>query len=141
MSRSSYGEKAWSFETARFEVALYIEPAYYETWGDDETDDGIRSGRLVCFDSTVVVSLDGEEIAADNLGQSVYEDGNVKAFWTDHRDPDPMNRNCTIMRAARGENAVVCHYFPSMVRQAISEARAALRNVPYIRQPNPQQHQ
>jgi len=37
-----------------------------------------------------------------------------------------MNRNCAPMRAARGDNVVVGHYFPQMVRQAIADARRTL---------------
>ena len=57
----------------------------------------------------------------------------LERFWTDHRDSDPMNRNCSIMRAARGGNVVICHYFPDMVRTAVDEARKALANIPYLR--------
>jgi hypothetical protein len=34
-----------------------------------------------------------------------------------------MNRNCSIMRAARGGNVCICHYFPGMVAEAINAAR------------------
>ena len=101
-------EKVWSFKTARFEVALYIEPAYYESWGDDET----------CFDSEVVVMLDGVTIGSCCLEQSFYEADNEMAFWIGHRNPDPMSRNCN---------------FPDMVREAISQARKCLARTPEMR--------
>ena len=44
-----------------------------------------------------------------------------------------MNRNCTIMRAARGGNVCIGHYFPSMVHEAISEARKTLASTPKLR--------
>jgi hypothetical protein len=62
-----------------------------------------------------------------------YAEPEDREFYTGHRDTDPMNRNCSIMRAARSENVVICHYFPSMVQEAISAARtelARLKSVP-----------
>jgi hypothetical protein len=38
-----------------------------------------------------------------------------------------MNRNCSLMRQARGQIVVICHYFPDMVRIVCAEARATLR--------------
>ena len=130
-------ETVWSFKTARFSVALEItyEPNYQYD-GDDEDgsiQDAIYRGDYVAFDSAVVVRLDGRVIANDYLGGSVYGADEVDHFWTDHRCADPMNRNCSIMRAARGGHVVICHYFPDMVRIAIGEARNALANVPYLR--------
>lgn len=133
-------ERVWEFKTARFTVALEI--AHDDSYRyDGEDADGstqfdLDTGELVAFDSRVVVELDGQEIGADHLGGSVYRAGDESAFWTDHRDPDPMNRNCSIMRAARGENCVICHYFPDMVRVAIAEARKTLATrpaLPYMR--------
>lgn len=130
-------ETVWTFETARFSVALEITREYnYQYDGDDEDgsiQDAIYRGELIAFDSAAVVRLDGRVIAVDHLGGSVYAAGEVERFWTDHRDSDPMNRNCSIMRAARGGNVVIGHYFPDMVRIAIGEARNALANVPYLR--------
>lgn len=37
-----------------------------------------------------------------------------------------MNRNCSIMRAANGDNVMIGHYFPDMVREAVRQARAWL---------------
>ena len=130
----------WSFETARFCVSLRIErDRHYRYDGDDESGEvqaKLDSGEYIAFDSAVTVELDGIEIAADYLGGSVYDRETVSEFWTGHRDSDPMNRNCSIMRAARG-NCSIGHYFPDMVASAIAEARAhvaALNPVPYIRE-------
>jgi hypothetical protein len=131
----------WQFRTKRFRVSLEVTRDHgYQYDGDDEdgeTQAKLDSGEYVAFDSRVIVELDGEEIGADSLGGSVYADGEEEQFWTAHRDPDPMNRNCSIMRAARGERCVICHYFPDMVRLAIAEARQHIREqpaAPYIRE-------
>lgn len=130
----------WVFETARFQVRLEIEPIHgYRYDGDDEnneTQNALDSGAYVAFESRVIVELDGEEIGDDSLYGSVYERDNVATFWTDHRDSDPMNRNCSIMRQARGGNVCIGHYFPDMVRIAIKEARehvAAIKDKPRLR--------
>ncbi|RWF33768.1 hypothetical protein [Mesorhizobium sp.] len=120
----------WVHQTARFRVRLEIEPDNnYRYDGDDEngeTQASLDSGEFVAFDSAVIVELDGEEIARNTLGGSVYDSDRVAEFWTDHRCSDPMNRNSSIMRAARGSNVSICHYFPDMVREAIGEARTAV---------------
>ena len=127
------------FKTARFEVELLIERNFcYQYDGDDEngeTQAKLDGGEYVAFDSRVVVYLDGEEIASasDSLSGSVYGADDWREFFTAHRDSDPMNRNCSIMRAARGDNCCICHYFPDMVAQAVAEARRVLRSRPFIR--------
>lgn len=126
----------WSFVTARFRVQLDIESDYNHKYdGDDENGEIQRmldDGELVAFDSSVRVYLDGNLIGADYLGASIYQIGKEYEFWTAHRDPNPMNRNCSIMRAARG-NVTICHYFPDMVREAIKAARQHLENLPTLR--------
>lgn len=132
-------ETVWSFSTARFRVELELErlqPYRYD--GDDETgetQEAIDNGELVAFDSLVRVWLinpHGEdfEIAWDSLGGSVYGADSYDEFFKAHRDSDAMNRNCSLMRDARGANVVICHYFPDMVRNAI---RAARETMPRLR--------
>lgn len=127
----------WRFRTKRFTVALQLseEPGYrYD--GDDEdgeTQAPLDSGEFVAFDSRVIVYLDGEEIGSDSLGGSVYAADSVAEFWTAHRDPNPMNRNCSEMRAAHGGNMCIGHYFPDMVSEAIRQARAFLCSAPRMR--------
>lgn len=121
----------WQFKTARFTVGLYLQrDRSYRYDGDDEngeTQAALDSGEYVAFDSVVRVALDGETIAENHLGGSVYAAETVSEFWTAHRDPNPMNRNCAAMRLASGgsEDARVsiCHYFPGMVSEAIADAR------------------
>jgi hypothetical protein len=139
--RGTFGT-VWSYRTKRFTVSLKLERDYrYKYDGDDEdgeTQAKLDSGEYVAFDSAVTVELDGEEIGFDSLHGSVYGADTVAEFYTAHRDPDVMNRNCSIMRAAMGDNVVICHYFPGMVLQAISAAREELRSrrdaIPYIRE-------
>ena len=130
-------ETVWAFKTARFTVELQIAQDYgYQYDGDDEdgeTQRRLDSGEYVAFDSRVVVYCAGREVGFDSLGGSVYAAGDVSEFWTAHRDANPMNRNCKAFREARGANSVICHYFPAMVAQAISEARKALCEAPKLR--------
>lgn len=124
----------WSFETARFKVLCTAEPEHHEdlSWDHDgSVRAGIDSGDYDLFCAKVTVFLDGREIASDYLGGCVYAPGE---FVESHRDPDPMNRNCSIMRDARGARMCIGHYFPDMVSIAIAEARQVLRDAPYIRQ-------
>lgn len=127
----------WSFRTARFAVYLEVTPDYgYQYDGDDEggeTQAKLDSGEYVAFDSRVTVHLDGQEVGSDSLGGSVYAADEVDTFWTDHRCPDPLDRNCSIMRKARGTNVVICHYFPDMVHQAIADARNTLAKLQTVR--------
>jgi hypothetical protein len=134
----------WTFKTKRFRVSLDLQRDHsYRYDGEDEngeTQAALNSGEFVAFDSKVTVEFDGEEIAADYLGGSVYGADNVANFYTEHRSADPLNRNCTIMRAANGGNCSIGHYFPDLVRQAIGEAREAMQerkreaeSLPYIR--------
>lgn len=121
-----YRELIWAFKTARFDVRFYAEETdgLDLSWDEDgSTFEGLAPGELVAFCACVEVSMDGRTIATDYLGECIYR--SAEEFCTGHRDPDPMNRNCSIMRAAKG-NVSICHYFPDMVSTAIEEAREAL---------------
>lgn len=120
-------QNMYRFAIGRFEIRADIEPCadIDLSWDDDgETRAGLESGGLEAFDTRVSVWLNGVKIGEDWLCQSIYSD--PSEFFTSHRDSDPMSRNCSIMRAARGDNVVFCHYFPSMVQAAIADARAWL---------------
>lgn len=133
----SNGEIVWTFATKNFDIRLRVERDWnYKYEGADE--DGsyqaqIDTGEIIAFDSAVEVVFRGEVIGADYLGGSTYYEHSAAEFWTAHRDPNPMNRNCSLYRAARGENCVICHYFPEMVRQAIAAARAHFASAPKLR--------
>ena len=117
----------WRFTIGRFTVKAEIEESQDLdlSWDDTgEVREKLDSGEFVAFDTKVSVWLNGCEIGTDWLCQSIYAD--ASDFFADHRDPDPMNRNCSLMRAALGDRVCIGHYFPNMVREAISEARAWL---------------
>lgn len=129
---------AWQFKTASFRVYLEVHEEYDTdlSWDDDGSAlEGLNNGTLTAFTAEVIVRHrdTGLRLGSDSLSGCIYS--SVDEFVTGHRDTDPMNRNCSIMRAARGENVVICHYFPDMVRSAIHEARNTLRDLKagYIR--------
>lgn len=111
-------EEMWRFETARFVVKWEITTDYDVDLSWDETGETrkkLESGLWECFQSRVVVELNGRVIGEDYLGGSIYE--NPSEF----RDHIGMN--------ARGHGS----YFSQMVREAIAEARKTLANVPHVR--------
>ena len=125
----------WQFTIGRFTIRAHIESRYDLDlcWCETgETAAKLDSGEWQAFDTWVTVEINGRVIGEDSLHGSIYAD--PMEFFTDHRSADPMNRNCTIMRAAwRGEGnpdakVSICHYFPDMVRTAISEARDWMRD-------------
>lgn len=136
----------WKFapKGSRFQVQLRIERERgYKYDGDDPDGDQQRrldDGDDVAFGSICEVLLDGEVIGTDSIWGSVYQDGTESEFWTAHRDPDPMNRNCSAMREARGGSpdarVSICHYFPDLVASAIDEARQYVHDMtvpPFVR--------
>lgn len=128
----------WSFETDRFFVGLYAEPEDLDpadTFEFPEDIEAVRNGSVEWFNAVVrvyhkngVSPYQWPQVGFDSLGACAYK--TLAEFYTSHRDPDPMNRNCSIMRAARGSNVCICHYFPDMVREAIADAR---RNISGMR--------
>lgn len=119
--------RMYEFTIGRFTIAADIHPSddLDLSWDDDgEARANLESGLWEAFDTKVSVRFNGVEIASDWLCQSIYAD--PSEFFSDHRDADPMNRNCSVMRAARGDNVMIGHYFPDMVRNAVNEARAWL---------------
>lgn len=123
----------WRFQSGRFTVTCTAleEDCPDLSWDDTgEAREGIESGEFVLFCAKVAVYFDGNEVARDYLGNCIYR--SFEEFTTSHRDPDPMNRNCSVMRAAKGR-VTICHYFPDMVATAVAEARKALCNMPRLR--------
>lgn len=134
MCRSTQTEM-FRFETANFVVRATIsvdqdvDVSFDET---SETRDKLDSGEWQAFGTIVTVSTKaGIELGSDSLWGSIY--ANPREFFSDYRGADPMNRNCSAMRAARGANSVICHYFPDMIREAIGAARKALADMPKVR--------
>ena len=120
----------WTFETPHFLVTFEPEPEYLDPSDCFESKEDVErasSGNLhdwFCAVVKVYASRDDGfvyEIGSDSLGACSY--ASFDDFVASHRDRDPMNRNCSVMRAKRGEYVVICHYFPDMVRQAIADAR------------------
>jgi hypothetical protein len=114
----------YRFDIGRFSIRAEISPCHDVdlSWDDTgETREKLESGAWEAFDTCVSVRLNGIEIGANYLGQSIYED--PQGFFSEHRDADPMSRNCSVMRAAKGDHVCICHYFPGMVSEAVREAR------------------
>jgi hypothetical protein len=117
----------WDFRIGRFLVVAQIEPCQDCDLSWDETGEtqaNLSNGLWEAFDTRVQVYFNGAVIGENWLCGSIYE--NPADFFSDHRGKDPMNRNCSLMRASKGDNVVICHYFPDMVSEAIKEARAWL---------------
>lgn len=123
------------FETANFIVRATIEPDedLDLSWDEDgETCSKLVSGEYEAFGTVVTVrTRSGTLLAETSLWGSIY--AKPADFFSAHRDPNPMNRNCMAMREARSSSAVICHYFPSLVSEAISDARKALATLPKLR--------
>lgn len=125
-------ESFWSFETANFLIEFTPLEEMEDPRNQFEFPEDVefaRRGGAAWFTARVRVWLktgedDLEELATDYLGACSYR--SFREFVADHRAPDPMNRNCSLMRAAKGENVVVCAYFTGMVRTAVREARSYL---------------
>lgn len=119
-----HGETVWEFNTAKFRITLEILPEDMDpadSFEFDEDIEAVRNDDVEWFSAKVAVYFKGVEIASDHLGGCAYN--SIEEFYTSHRDANPLNRNCQAFRAVHGENSVIGHYFPDMVRQAIGEAR------------------
>ena len=133
-------ETVWQFETASFRVEFAVAPEDMAPEDSFEFDDdvaAVRNGDVewFCARVQVIVKADVGDgriaeavIGEDHLGGCAYH--TVREFYTSHRDPDALNRNCSIMR---GQNRSIGHYFPSMVAEAIDMARRTLDNLPTLR--------
>lgn len=128
-------EEVWRFETANLSVVLEVTPCTddpAESFEFPEDIEAINSGLVDWFNArTRVLTKAGEELGADYLGSCSYN--SVREFFTSHRTADALNRNCSVMREVRGQNVVICEYFPSMVREAIRSARHTLSKLKALR--------
>lgn len=122
-------ENIWSFKTKNFTVCLDALPEddLDLSWdGSGDARRGLDTGGYVAFCARAqAFDPEGRLLAADYLGNCIYE--SLEEFGSAHRDPDPLNRNSSIMRAKRGQHTAIGHYFPDMVRIVCRGARAALR--------------
>jgi hypothetical protein len=109
------GEQVWKFETARFTVALEIEPEDMDPadcFQFQEDIDAVRNGEVEWFQARVAVYLDGVLVGWDSLGGCAYR--SVAEFYDGHI-------------GQKGS------YFTDMVRQAIADARKMLCDRPQLR--------
>lgn len=113
------------FKTANFVVRATI------TEDDDadisfdetaETRDKLASGEWVVFVTHVTVAFRGAVIGEDYLGGSIY--AHPREFFTEHYG---------LAAKSRADGCNYGSYFPGMVREAISEARKALADMPRVR--------
>lgn len=118
----------WTFETKNFSVEFSAEEERdLDLSFDDDGSiaEGLDSGKYVAFCAMVrvIYKPTGAVVGGDSLGGCIYE--SVEEFITSHRDSDPMNRNCSIMRAKHpaGPKVSICHYFPDMIAEAVANAR------------------
>jgi hypothetical protein len=129
-------DAVWSFQTREFFVGFYAEPEEMgpeDSFEFQEDIDAVNNGEVEWFSAAVRVYFKNGseheynwiEIGSDHLGGCAYR--TIREFYTAHRDPDPLNRNSSIMHAAKGDNVVICHYFPDMVRLAVKDARKQVR--------------
>lgn len=129
----------WSFTTKHYAVALFAEEEDLDPADSFSDKRDVRYAKAAYrygnwekpsrwFMAVVAVYLDGRRIGMDILGGCSYK--SFHEFYAGHRDKDPLNRNCTIMRRAKtGDPAgkiSIGHYFPDMVREAITNARVTL---------------
>ncbi|WP_316397329.1 hypothetical protein [Bradyrhizobium sp. 33ap4] len=124
----------YRFETKHFQIIASIVPDtdLDLSWDEDgETRAKLESGEYEAFGTVVDVFCNSAKVGSDSLWGSIYV--NPREFFDGHRDADPLNRNSSIMRDARGQNVCICHYFPDMIRQAIREARETLDDMPALR--------
>ena len=129
----------WSFETARYTVAFFAleedaDPA--DLMDNNNEIERIRnsSNPAGWFCAAIgVYDEHGKLIGSDYLGACSY--GSFREFYSDHRNSNQAHRNCSVqqwysrkdgrkLKSPRRTKYVVCHYFPGMVREAISEAKA-----------------
>jgi hypothetical protein len=121
----------YKFQTRRFIVEVVALPEDYLdlSWDESgETAQKIETGELCAFQVEARVSFCGEygepiKLGADYLGGCVYE--SPEAF-RDHFGVRPYERE---LSAKHGGPVTVCHYFSSMVREAIAQARCNMDTI------------
>jgi hypothetical protein len=124
----------WRFDTPRYTVAFWAEEEDMAPEDGMEFPEDVEFARQddpahwFCAFVGVFKSTDPSLHDDDNwygcvsysvLGGCSYN--SFREFYAGHRQGGPENRNCL---ATKARNVAVCHYFPDMVRQALSEARS-----------------
>jgi hypothetical protein len=109
----SFWKTMWRFHTLNFSVVWQIAPDsdYDLSWDETgEVKEKLERGIYQCFQSRIIVCYQGDIIADDYLGCSIYEN---PAEFRDHI-------------GSRGKYG---SYFTDMVRTAISDARQKLHKI------------
>lgn len=122
-------EAAWRFNTKRYTIVFVAaeEGQSPEEHFSDPQDVAFASNGDLAhwFSAGVAVYRDDRLVAQTWLG-GCYN--SIGEFCGGHRDPNPLNRNCSIMRRARRKARraaiSICHYFPDLIREVLAEARA-----------------
>lgn len=111
----------WQFKTENFEVRLRCEPEEMDPADSFEFPEHIemvRSGKVEWFCAIVEVLKNGHVVGSDVLGGCAYE--TWAEFYCSHWNSPTDGRNTLALKA---QKRAICHYFPSMVQQAIADAR------------------
>lgn len=117
----------YRFETARFVVTLKAEPedmSPEDSFQFQEDIDYANSGDPAAWFCTICEVREkqsGAIIGRDVLGGCSYL--SFDDFVSSHRTSPYESRNTL---ATKARNTVYCYYFPSMVAQAIAEARETI---------------
>lgn len=138
-------ERVWEFNTARFTIVGEVTPCdtdprdHFEFPEDIEA---VESGRVSWFDARVRVLLDGEEVGSDYLGCCAYD--TPEELFRHHatltaelrqlrgktdrksRLARKQLKECLTNNASLNPPVVYCEYGPSMVSEAIEDARKTL---------------
>lgn len=99
----------YKFKTARFTILVQaVEEDHLDlSWDDDgSVARGLQAGDLTAFCAKATISLDGNDIATDYLGECIYQ--NISDFRSDG-------------------------YCRDMVLTVVHEARERLANLPRLR--------
>ena len=116
----------YTFRTKNFAVQLSALPEndLDLSWDEDgSTAEGLESGELCAFCAEVLVLFHGIELGADYLGGCIYKRPE------DFRDHLGVRQYGRELSEKHGREIAVGSYFPSMVRQAIREARENMEKI------------
>lgn len=116
----------YTFRTKNFTVQFNALPEddLDLSWDEDgSTAEGLESGELCAFCAQVRVLFHGIELGADYLGGCIYKRPE------DFRDHLGVRQYSRELSEKHGREITVGSYFPSMVREAIREARENMERI------------
>jgi hypothetical protein len=91
----------WRCDTPNLNIYLRLTESFERYDGNDDDgqiQDDLDNGRLVMFDSELVVECNEGVIGRDTLGASVYRDGQTSNFIRDGYFRDMLNIACNEAR-------------------------------------------